>query len=71
MSKQQPANFSTFAFAYHGNVIAAGAALPAVGIVVVALRFWTRVKRETRLGIDDWLMVPALVCRNAFSNFAA
>ncbi|KAL2043609.1 hypothetical protein N7G274_003916 [Stereocaulon virgatum] len=62
MSKQQPAKFSTFAFVYHGNVIAAGAALPAVGIIVVALRYWTRVKRKTRLGIDDWLMVPALLC---------
>ena len=71
MAKQHLANFSTFAFAYHSDVIAAGAAMPAVGIIIVTLRFWTRVKRKTRLGIDDWLMVPALVCKNAFSKSAA
>ena len=61
MTEQQPASYSTFAYTYHKQVIAAGAALPAIGIVVVTLRFWTRVWKKSGLGVDDWLIIPALV----------
>ncbi len=63
MTISQPANYSTFAYAYHGEVIAAGAIFPAVAIIVVGLRFWTRRIKKVALGADDWLIVPALVCK--------
>ena len=33
-----------------------------LGIVFVALRFYTRALQKKSTGIDDWLMLPALVC---------
>ena len=62
MATSQPLNYSTFAYAYHGQVIAAGTVFPAVAIIVVGLRFWTRLRQKLRFGADDWLIVPALVC---------
>ncbi|KAI1144988.1 hypothetical protein F4825DRAFT_280746 [Nemania diffusa] len=53
------ANF--FAYATPGGIIAAGAALPAIGIIVVALRFYTRLTQKARLGLDDFFILPALV----------
>ena len=44
------------------GVIAISAILPAIGIVAVALRFYTRYQQKTSLAIDDWLTLPALVC---------
>ncbi|RWA08690.1 hypothetical protein EKO27_g6426 [Xylaria grammica] len=52
------ANF--FTYATPGGIIAAAAALPAIGIVVVALRFYTRFTQKARLGLDDFFIVPAL-----------
>ena len=43
------------------SVIAASAALPVICIVVVSLRLWTRHLLKTRLMLDDWLTLPALV----------
>ena len=63
MSAQQPANYSTFTYAYHGKVIVAGVLLPVVGIIVVGLRIWARLKRRLKIGTDDWLIMPALVRR--------
>ena len=62
MTTSQPANYSTFAYAYHGQVLAAGAVFPAVAIIIVGLRFWTRSRQKANFGADDWLMIPALVC---------
>lgn len=42
-------------------VIALGAILPAIDVVVVALRFYARRKQKLQLMVDDWLVVPALV----------
>lgn len=43
-------------------VIAAGAVLPILGIFAVALRFYSRVsQKNTGLGIDDWLILAAIV----------
>jgi hypothetical protein len=35
--------------------------LPTLGTITVLLRFYTRVKAEIKLGVDDWLTIPALV----------
>ena len=53
----------TFTFAYGDSreVIAIGAALPAVCIVVVFLRFITRFLSKNRIGVDDWLILGGLV----------
>lgn len=41
--------------------IAIGLALPAVCLVVVALRFWTRRLQKVQTGMDDWWAVAGLV----------
>ena len=41
--------------------IALGSALPAVCLIVVALRFWTRRLQKVQIGIDDWWAVAGLV----------
>ena len=58
-------NGTTFAWNTKGQVIAAAALLPFLGIVLVGLRFYSRIKNKVGLGADDWLIVPALVssCR--------
>ncbi|KAJ8126613.1 hypothetical protein O1611_g7028 [Lasiodiplodia mahajangana] len=53
------ANF--FTYATPGDIIAAAAALPAISIIVVALRFYTRLTQKVRLGLDDFFILPALV----------
>ncbi|KAI0542845.1 hypothetical protein GGR58DRAFT_449823 [Xylaria digitata] len=53
------ANF--FTYATPGDIIAASAALPAISIIVVALRFYTRLTQKARLGLDDFFILPALV----------
>ena len=54
-------NGTSFAWNTKGEVIAAAAILPILGIVLVALRFYNRVKHKTGIGADDWLIVPAAV----------
>ena len=36
--------------------------LPSLGIIFVLLRFYTRVQQKWSIGVDDWMMLPALVC---------
>lgn len=55
MSSQQPANYSTFAYAYHKQVMAAAVAFPVLGTFIVVLRFLTRLTRKSGLKVDDWL----------------
>jgi hypothetical protein len=57
-----PASESTFKYAYSGEVIAAGIVFPVFGIGCVALRFVARNGKNNKVGIDDWLCVPAVVC---------
>ena len=52
---------STFPFVYHGQVIAAGAVLPAVGIICVTLRFIARTEGKNAIGVDDWTALAAVV----------
>ena len=54
-------NGTTFVWNTKGQVIAAAALLPFLGIVLVALRFYSRIKYKAGLGADDWLILPALV----------
>ena len=58
-------NGTTFAWNIKGQVIAAAALLPFLGVVLVGLRFYSRIKNKAGLGADDWLILPALVssCR--------
>lgn len=55
------ASIFTFKYVDHAETIAIGATLPAVCIGVVALRFYTRTRQSVNLGIDDWLILGALV----------
>jgi hypothetical protein len=63
MSQPVPIHYvgNKFAYATPGQIIAAGAALPAVGILVVILRFYTRASKKVKMGIDDYLILPALL----------
>lgn len=45
-----------------GNVIAASVLLPVLCTVTVGLRFYTRYVQKSRVLLDDWLTLPALVC---------
>ncbi|KAF2656067.1 hypothetical protein K491DRAFT_778331 [Lophiostoma macrostomum CBS 122681] len=49
------------AFINAGTIISASVALPCLGLVAVTLRFWTRISRKTGLGVDDWLILAALI----------
>ena len=44
-----------------GQVIAAAIVLPVLGIVAVTLRFRARAHQKSKLGVDNWLIIPALV----------
>ena len=54
-------NRTTFVWNTKGEVIAASAILPFLGIVLVALRFYNGLKYKVGIGADDWLIVPATV----------
>lgn len=41
--------------------MAAGIVLPVVAAIIVACRFHTRFAQETKIGIDDWFILGALV----------
>ncbi|TEY52003.1 hypothetical protein BOTCAL_0261g00030 [Botryotinia calthae] len=41
-------------------IIAISVLFPILGLVAVSLRFYTRVNARVRLGVDDWLTIPAL-----------
>jgi hypothetical protein len=44
-----------------GNVIAASVVLSVLCTVSVTLRFYTRYVQKSKLLLDDWLTLPALV----------
>ncbi|OGM42374.1 hypothetical protein ABOM_008391, partial [Aspergillus bombycis] len=44
-----------------GEVLAAGIALPIACLACVMLRFFARARQKVRLGLDDWLLVPAAI----------
>lgn len=58
------ANLSTelrVPYATPGETYAASIVLPGLGIVFVFLRLYTRFLQKNKFGVDDWLMLPALV----------
>lgn len=44
------------------EIYAVSIILPLLGIIFVLLRFYARILQKTPTGIDDWLLLPALVC---------
>lgn len=52
------------AFVSAGDVFGIGIAFPLVEIIVVGCRFWLRYTQQRAVGIDDWLILSALVCSN-------
>lgn len=52
---------NSFAYASPGHLIAVGAVLPAIGIIIVIIRFYTRKLKKLKYGIDDYLILPALL----------
>lgn len=65
----EPLNlFSVFSFSIMTSsdenpsfVLASGIIFPVLGIIVVALRFYTRSTQKVSYQLDDWLILPALV----------
>ncbi|KAL9600905.1 MAG: hypothetical protein Q9219_002840 [cf. Caloplaca sp. 3 TL-2023] len=55
-----------FSYPSPDEIMAAGTVLPAVGLFIVALRFYTRHKKSAGIGLDDWLILPA----SAFLEYA-
>jgi len=43
------------------TIIAVGAILPALAATAVGLRFYVRIARRTSVGLDDYLILFALV----------
>lgn len=60
-AKQSIQDIFTFPFNDAHEVISIGVALPAVCILVVSLRFSTRLLQNIRTGLDDWLSLGGLV----------
>jgi hypothetical protein len=50
-----------YTFFNPGEVAAAGVVFPLVGGILVALRIRIRLMKMKKLGIEDWLVFPALV----------
>lgn len=63
MANADTAGQSIFTFSYNdaSQVLSIGTAIPAVCIVIVALRFFTRTLQHATLGLDDWLSLGGLV----------
>ena len=55
-------------FVSGADVLAAGITMPLVGITAVGLRFWQRSSQKGGTGADDYLILLALVCRDAVQN---
>ncbi|KAG9230530.1 hypothetical protein BJ875DRAFT_384915, partial [Amylocarpus encephaloides] len=48
-------------YATSRQILVAGLVFPILGIVAVLLRFYVRLSRKQVIGLDDWLIIPALV----------
>lgn len=48
-------------FVQRPAVLTVGILFPILGTIVVGLRLWSSSHRKAGLGIDDWLILPALV----------
>jgi hypothetical protein len=61
ISKRMPTNELPIRAVSAGDILAANIVLPIVAMIIVSLRFWMRTSRKMGLGIDDWLILVALV----------
>ena len=50
-----------FALVNTGEVYAAGIVFPAICTTFAALRLYTRSQQKAQIGLDDWLILAALV----------
>jgi len=48
-------------YATPAAVIVVSVLFPVLGMIAVFLRFYTRSMQKAGFGIDDWLIIPALV----------
>ena len=58
----------SFALVNSGEVYAAGIIFPTLCTTFAALRFYTRSRQKARIGIDDWLILAALVRKTLTFN---
>lgn len=49
-------------FVTPGELYAASIVFPFLGIVFTPLRFYAKTLQKNSIGLDDWLMLPTLVC---------
>lgn len=59
--RTEPYNGPWFTYPTPNEIIAAGTVLPTLGVIIVALRFYNRRRSSAGIGLDDWLVLPALV----------
>lgn len=45
-----------------GEIGAAAVVFPVVGLILILMRTRTILRKSRSLGIEDWLVFPALVC---------
>ena len=67
-SSHGPGGGINFAYICAGDAIAAGAALPAVGIILTLLRVYTRRLQRVSFGADDYCFGLALVGSTTFTS---
>ena len=48
-------------FVYPGEILGAAIVLPALGIILIALRFYVREAHGSGIQADDWAILAALV----------
>lgn len=58
-------------YVYAPEILGLGATLPAIGCIIVALRFYVRRVQKTAVSIDDWLILGGLVCSSSKSHLRA
>ena len=57
---------SHVSFASPRALISVGVVFPALSLIAVTFRFYTRHVQKTSLLMDDWLTLPALVSHHSF-----
>lgn len=60
MSSPPPTELSV-PYVVPAETYAASIILPIVGTILVVLRIYARVLQKISIGLDDWLILPALV----------
>ena len=58
-------------YANSGCTLAVSILIPVLAVIVVALRFYSRVAHKTPASWDDWLIVPAVVRQVVYKTIIA